>query len=97
MTTKDRLYGKGKLMQATVGNVIAEGNYCKVFCYYEDKHLNRMYRFISEDFNSCDAVYFREGMQIDVYVNPHNANDYYVAIEQVGVTPCEIKNEKGII
>ena len=89
MTTKERLYGKGKLMQATVGNVIAEGNYSKVFCYYEDKHLNRVYRFLSEDFNSYDAGYFREGMQIDVYVNPHDENDYYVAIEHVGVTPVK--------
>ena len=90
-TAKERLYGKGKLLQATVGNVVAEPgtNYSKVFCFYEDKSLNRVYRFVSEDFNSCDAVYFREGMQIDVYVDPKKENDYYVAIEHVGVTPVK--------
>lgn len=91
ITTKERLYGKGKLMQATVGNVVEEPgtNLSKVFCYFEDKATNKVYRFISDTFSNSDAVYFREGIQIDVYVNPHNENDYYVAIEHLGVTPVK--------
>lgn len=93
MTSKERLYGKGKLMQATVGNVMAEPgtNYSKVYCYFEDANLNKFYRFVSGPFDNCDAMFFREGMLLDVYVNPHNENDYYVAIEDVGATPVEIE------
>ena len=93
MTVKERLYGKGKLMQATVGNVMAETgtNYSRVFCYYEDTNLNKFYRFVSGPFENSDAMFFREGMLLDVYVNPHNENDYYVAIEHVGATPVDIE------
>lgn len=86
---KERLYKKGLLMKATVGNVVEEPgtNLSRVFCYYEDKDINRMYRFISDTFSNTDVAFFAEGMELDVYVNPHDGNDYYVAIEDVGVTP----------
>lgn len=91
LNSREILYGKGKLMQATVGNVVEEPgtNLSKVFCYFEDKTTNKVYRFISNTFSNSDAAFFREGMELDVYVNPHNENDYYVAIEHVGVTPVK--------
>lgn len=93
LNSRDRLYNKGMLMKATVGNVVEEPgtNLSKVFCYYEDKAINKVYRFISDTFSNNDVAFFREGMELDVYVNPHNENDYYVAIEHVGVTPVRQK------
>lgn len=89
ITAKERLYKKGVLMKATVGNVLEEPgtNLSRVFCYYEDKDRNKMYRFISDTFSNTDVIFFAEGMELDVYVNPHNKDDYYVAIEDAGVTP----------
>lgn len=90
-----RIKEKGEVVRANVVNVAEDkavgayntNGYSRLFCTYEDVATNKVYRFVSEKFVSADSIYVREGMLVDVYVNPRDEHDYYVALESIGITP----------
>lgn len=86
--TKDRagyIKKKGEQLRAVIEDIVEEPHsgyggtkLYRVFCTYEDIERNTIYRFVSDPVGDEVTISLSPGMNIPVFVNKRDYNDYYV-------------------